>query len=93
MRLCTTEPVEHYFGNVRQWKREFTVMEFLHYVEKLEISFAQMTKHDIKGSSAKKGYMSGLKGFVEKITMMLDSRRTNTPVSSHNKDSYPGIER
>eukprot|EP00918_Siedleckia_nematoides_P028014 GHVU01060261.1.p1 GENE.GHVU01060261.1~~GHVU01060261.1.p1 ORF type:complete len:584 (+),score=69.11 GHVU01060261.1:139-1890(+) len=32
-RLCTTEPLEHFFGNVRQVKREFTVRDFIEHVD------------------------------------------------------------
>ena len=34
-RYCTSEPVEHFFGQLRTMIREFTSMEFAQLVEKL----------------------------------------------------------
>eukprot|EP00918_Siedleckia_nematoides_P032584 GHVU01070779.1.p1 GENE.GHVU01070779.1~~GHVU01070779.1.p1 ORF type:complete len:762 (+),score=80.80 GHVU01070779.1:258-2543(+) len=70
-RFCTTEPIEHMFGNVRARHREFTTKELVEHVGRLETTFKNMTKFDIVGSSEHRGYLSGFAGYREHLAEVL----------------------
>jgi hypothetical protein len=74
LRLCTTESIEHAFGTTRSWRREFTVMEFVLYSEKLETILSNVVRYDIRTTTSSKGYMEGFLGFAKAIQKM--SRKT-----------------
>eukprot|EP00918_Siedleckia_nematoides_P101514 GHVU01221756.1.p1 GENE.GHVU01221756.1~~GHVU01221756.1.p1 ORF type:complete len:529 (+),score=56.22 GHVU01221756.1:54-1589(+) len=61
-RLCTTEPLEHTFGNLRQRRREFTVKELIEHMSRLETSFKNMTLHDIKVGGGGEGVYGWVPG-------------------------------
>ena len=45
IRLLTSEPAEHYFGCARQKKREFTISDFVMYVESLQLAMRHMVQY------------------------------------------------
>jgi len=67
LRLTTTEPLEHTFGTIRSWKREFTVGEFISYSNKLEIVMHNAIENGILSGTSSKGYMTGFKGFADVV--------------------------
>ena len=54
LRLTTTESIEHTFGTVRSWRREFTINEFIIYCNKIDFIMKNVLQHDIKTSTSKK---------------------------------------
>eukprot|EP00918_Siedleckia_nematoides_P105958 GHVU01231286.1.p1 GENE.GHVU01231286.1~~GHVU01231286.1.p1 ORF type:complete len:750 (-),score=74.81 GHVU01231286.1:231-2339(-) len=73
-RFCTTEPLEHTFGNLRQRRREFTVNEFIQHISRLETAFRNMTTHDVKGSGNGGGYLDGFPAYREHLASMVAAR-------------------
>ena len=65
--MTTTEPLEHTFGTIRSWKREFTVGEFISYSNKLEIVMHNAIENGILSGTSSKGYMTGFKGFADVV--------------------------
>jgi hypothetical protein len=70
---------------------EFTCMDFIQYVEKLEICFRSMTSHGLHGSNSKKGYMYGFHGFVESVRRMGRTPREDSDEES-GVDSKCGVD-
>eukprot|EP00918_Siedleckia_nematoides_P003887 GHVU01008727.1.p1 GENE.GHVU01008727.1~~GHVU01008727.1.p1 ORF type:complete len:875 (+),score=105.20 GHVU01008727.1:109-2625(+) len=73
-RLCTTEPIEHFFGFLRCWRREFTVKDLVERVSKLETTFTNMMTHGVIPGSSKQGYMCGFDSYNKQIQQMRKSR-------------------
>eukprot|EP00918_Siedleckia_nematoides_P084791 GHVU01186328.1.p1 GENE.GHVU01186328.1~~GHVU01186328.1.p1 ORF type:complete len:288 (-),score=14.80 GHVU01186328.1:740-1603(-) len=84
-RLCTTESLEHMFGNFRQWRREFTVKEFVEHSSKLETTFRNMMRHNIIGPSSSRGYLSGFSSYTQHLDMMVANRATSVNRSSNSE--------
>ena len=75
LRLFTSEPAEHFFGNARQFgAREFTVQGFLNFIEKLE-NVLKGIMMGLKSTTSSKGYMSGFKGFMDSIKRVTGQRK------------------
>eukprot|EP00918_Siedleckia_nematoides_P094948 GHVU01208473.1.p1 GENE.GHVU01208473.1~~GHVU01208473.1.p1 ORF type:complete len:668 (+),score=68.59 GHVU01208473.1:414-2417(+) len=69
-RLCTTEPLEHFFGFMRCWRREFTVKDLTERASKLETTFTNMMTHGVIPGSAKQGYMCGFASYNRQVQQM-----------------------
>ena len=63
-RYCTSEPVEHFFGQLRTMIREFTSMEFAQLVEKLIRRLEKMYKYGFSSSrDPQKGYSATFRNY------------------------------
>ena len=67
-RLATSEPLEHFFGNLRQMIREFTVLEFSQLAEKFSRRLKMMFQNSFRPSREPgKGYMASFEDWVLKF--------------------------
>ena len=78
----TTEPLEHIFGTIRSWRREFTINEFLTQSNKLEIILKNVIEKGIYTSSSNKGYMHGFKGFTDVVSKIKQKLTKKTSIIS-----------
>lgn len=84
LRTTTTEPLEHMFGTARSWKREFTINEFIHYSNKLEIIMKNIIQNDIKTTTSSKGYMNGFAGFASAVKNLQEKLKKETFTGEEN---------
>ena len=90
IRLLTSEPAEHYFGCARQKKREFTVSDFITYVESLEDALREMVEFNLR-SGCGSGYGNTLSGFLRYFTQELSSN--DSTVSNESTESvFVGVD-
>ena len=83
LRFTTTEPLEHTFGTVRSWRREFTINEFITYSNKLNIILKNVMEHGIATATSNKGYMHGFKGFTNVVSKIRDKlKKENLNISN-----------
>ena len=93
IRLLTSEPAEHYFGCARQKKREFTISDFVMYVESLELAMRHMVQYNFRGGGGT-GYISTFSSFLSQCIGNPNSP-TSDPTNNNNKNisaSFQGIE-
>jgi len=73
-RLLTTEPLEHHFGDHRQQKREFTVLEYNESSDKVERANDSIIQGKFVASrDPRKGYQSTAADFVSFVLQANDS--------------------
>lgn len=82
IRLCTSEPNEHFFGNMRCHIREFTLVDLVYYASKLEKVFCDMTTYDLKSNTSKSGYMHGFAGFASALQKLVDTCQNSQNLNS-----------
>jgi hypothetical protein len=91
IRLLTSEPAEHFFGCTRQKKREFTVSDFVSYVESLEIALKEMVDFNFRSGKGRSGYLCTINSFLSQITQEL--RANNANVSNQSDESgFGGVD-
>eukprot|EP00918_Siedleckia_nematoides_P081091 GHVU01177873.1.p1 GENE.GHVU01177873.1~~GHVU01177873.1.p1 ORF type:complete len:768 (+),score=67.45 GHVU01177873.1:515-2818(+) len=74
VRLCTTETLEHFFGNLRQWRREFSTKDLIERAAVVETTFKNMMNYNIVGSSCKKGYMYTFDAYRQQVASMMSAQ-------------------
>jgi hypothetical protein len=84
-RGCTTEWLEHLFGNARSSNREFTTGWFTFFVDKLCRRIQDICKHDIRPPNGTKGYMASFEGFMNSIQRMLAAVEKKKNASAENE--------
>ena len=86
-----TKKVEHFFGCTRQKKREFTVSDFVSYVESLEIALKEMVDFNFRSGKGRSGYLCTINSFLSQITQEL--RANNANVSNQSDESgFGGVD-
>ena len=90
IRLLTSEPAEHYFGCTRQKKREFTVSDFVMYVESLEISLREMVQYDLR-SGGGTGYVSTFSGFLRQCVAHTATATRYSNNEHSNVSTFEGV--
>ena len=94
LRLTTMEPLEHFFGQLRTWNREFSAAQIVTFTKKLEIMLDSCIRSDLCTCRAGlKGYQSGFQGFRQSIITMLEKRNiTETSKKKSSDDSVDSIK-
>eukprot|EP00918_Siedleckia_nematoides_P019598 GHVU01041807.1.p1 GENE.GHVU01041807.1~~GHVU01041807.1.p1 ORF type:complete len:777 (+),score=97.28 GHVU01041807.1:224-2332(+) len=90
VRLSTTEPLEHFFGTMRQHRREFSVKDLIERVGVLETAFKNVTQFNIRSSSSSKGYMAGFDDYAKAVGGML--RKQSNAANSSSADQSGPVE-
>ena len=76
LRSVTTEPLEHFFGQLRTWNREFSAAQLVIFTKKLELMIESCIRSNLcTGRSGIKGYQAGFEGFRNSIISMLEKRK------------------
>ena len=96
-RYCTSEPGEHYFGDLRGLIREFTTLKFAQLVEKLVRRLNIMYKdHFCPTRSAKHGYQATRNDFfnysVDKTSPMMEGTITIDPGDYVAAQVWPAVQ-
>ena len=91
IRLLTSEPAEHYFGCTRQKKREFTVSDFVMYVESLEIALREMVEYNLR-SGGGTGYVSTFSGFLSQCVSQIATENSSSSNEHLNVSTFEGVD-
>ncbi len=85
----SSEPNEHFFGNMRAHVREFTLVDLAYYVSKLEKVFECLMTYDLKSNTSKSGYMHGFEGFAASIADLSKKKRLQSAARRLTADIDP----